>query len=52
MEKRAFKDNVEYGTWDTDILDRDFDTDFLKDLDLPDGELPMLSESMGGGGST
>jgi hypothetical protein len=41
MKKRAIKDNVEYGRWDKDILDQNFDKDFLDDLDLPDGELPL-----------
>jgi len=35
MEKRAFKDNVEYGEYDHDKL-KDFDLEFLKELDLPE----------------
>jgi hypothetical protein len=41
MRKRAIKDNVEYGEWDRDILDQNFDKLFLDELDLPDGELPL-----------
>ena len=45
MEKRAFKDNVEYWEWDYDIL-KDFDMDFLKDLDLPDVEIDLSQIEM------
>lgn len=40
MEKRAFKDNVEYGEYDHDKL-KDFDLEFLKELDLPEWELDL-----------
>ena len=45
MEKRAFKDNVEYGEYDHDKL-KDFDLEFLNELDLPEGEFSIdLSSS-------
>lgn len=46
MEKRAFKDNSEYGEYDYDILESNFDSDYLKSLaeDLPDWELKLSND--------
>lgn len=41
MEKRAFKDNVEYGGWDKDKLNDNFTLEELEELDLPEWELDL-----------